>query len=67
MDTGTFLLTIPGQFLPALLQALGAEQSDYGVRGQDGDGAELWRLPASPKEQNIPLGAALPWGKNGII
>ncbi|XP_009904497.2 pepsin B-like [Dryobates pubescens] len=30
VDTGTFLLTIPGQFLPAFLQALGAEESDYG-------------------------------------
>lgn len=31
VDTGTFLLTIPGQFLSAFLQALGAEESDYGV------------------------------------
>ncbi|XP_027763796.1 gastricsin-like [Empidonax traillii] len=30
VDTGTFLLTIPGQFMPGLLQALGAEESDYG-------------------------------------
>ncbi|XP_017687579.1 PREDICTED: gastricsin-like isoform X2 [Lepidothrix coronata] len=30
VDTGTFLLTIPGQFMAALLQALGAEESDYG-------------------------------------
>ncbi|KAM6398983.1 pepsin B-like [Rhynochetos jubatus] len=31
VDTGTFLLTIPGQFLSALLQALGAEETDYGL------------------------------------
>ncbi|XP_009463894.1 PREDICTED: LOW QUALITY PROTEIN: gastricsin-like [Nipponia nippon] len=31
MDTGTFLLaTIPGQFMSAFLQALGAEENDYG-------------------------------------
>ncbi|XP_061327990.1 pepsin B-like [Pezoporus flaviventris] len=30
VDTGTFLLTVPGQFLSAFLQALGAEESDYG-------------------------------------
>ncbi|KAM7082400.1 LOW QUALITY PROTEIN: pepsin B-like [Ciconia maguari] len=29
-DTGTFLLTVPGQFMSAFLQALGAEESDYG-------------------------------------
>ncbi|XP_075377786.1 pepsin B-like [Mycteria americana] len=30
VDTGTFLLTVPGQFMSAFLQALGAEESDYG-------------------------------------
>ncbi|XP_014809112.1 PREDICTED: gastricsin-like isoform X1 [Calidris pugnax] len=30
VDTGTFLLTIPGQFMSAFLQELGAEESDYG-------------------------------------
>uniref|UniRef100_A0A8B9FJJ2 Peptidase A1 domain-containing protein n=1 Tax=Amazona collaria TaxID=241587 RepID=A0A8B9FJJ2_9PSIT len=30
VDTGTFLLTVPGQFLSAFLQALGEEESDYG-------------------------------------
>ncbi|XP_009325660.1 PREDICTED: gastricsin-like [Pygoscelis adeliae] len=30
VDTGTFLLTVPGQFMSAFLQALGVEESDYG-------------------------------------
>ncbi|XP_051494704.1 pepsin B-like isoform X2 [Apus apus] len=30
VDTGTFLLTIPGQFMLTFLQALGAEESDQG-------------------------------------
>ncbi|XP_059687192.1 pepsin B-like [Gavia stellata] len=30
VDTGTFLLTIPGQFMSAFLQELGVEESDYG-------------------------------------
>lgn len=35
VDTGTFLLTVPGQFMSAFLQALGVEESDYGVGGKD--------------------------------
>ncbi|XP_009271207.1 PREDICTED: gastricsin-like [Aptenodytes forsteri] len=30
VDTGTFLLTVPGQFMSAFLQALGVEESDDG-------------------------------------
>ncbi|XP_040472497.1 pepsin B-like [Falco naumanni] len=30
VDTGTFLLTIPAQFMSEFLQALGAEENDYG-------------------------------------
>ncbi|RMB99345.1 hypothetical protein DUI87_24080 [Hirundo rustica rustica] len=30
VDTGTFLLTVPGPFMPALLWALGAQESDRG-------------------------------------
>ncbi|XP_074972069.1 pepsin B-like [Phalacrocorax aristotelis] len=30
VDTGTFLLTVPGQFMSAFLQELGVEESDYG-------------------------------------
>uniref|UniRef100_A0A8C8E9P3 Peptidase A1 domain-containing protein n=1 Tax=Otus sunia TaxID=257818 RepID=A0A8C8E9P3_9STRI len=35
VDTGTFLLTIPGQFMSTFLQQLGAEESDDGVGGED--------------------------------
>ncbi|KAM9217288.1 pepsin B-like [Leptosomus discolor] len=30
VDTGTFLLTVPGQYMSDFLQALGAEEDDYG-------------------------------------
>ncbi|XP_010189735.1 PREDICTED: gastricsin-like [Mesitornis unicolor] len=30
VDTGTFMLTVPGQYMSAFLQALGAEESEYG-------------------------------------
>ncbi|XP_009979176.1 PREDICTED: gastricsin-like [Tauraco erythrolophus] len=30
VDTGAVLLTVPGQFMSAFLQALGAEENDYG-------------------------------------
>lgn len=56
VDTGTFLLTVPGPFMPALLQALGAQDSDRGV----GWGPEI---PESPKEQNIPPETGLKWGE----
>uniref|UniRef100_A0A8B9NH27 Peptidase A1 domain-containing protein n=1 Tax=Accipiter nisus TaxID=211598 RepID=A0A8B9NH27_9AVES len=34
VDTGTFLLTIPGQYMSAFLQALGVEESQEGVGGK---------------------------------
>ena len=35
VDTGTFLLTIPGQFMSDFLQELGAEENNDGVGGKD--------------------------------
>uniref|UniRef100_A0A663F181 Gastricsin-like n=1 Tax=Aquila chrysaetos chrysaetos TaxID=223781 RepID=A0A663F181_AQUCH len=35
VDTGTFLLTIPGQYMSAFLQALGVEENEDGVGGKD--------------------------------
>lgn len=69
VDTGTFLLTIPGQFMSAFLQALGAEESDYGVGGKGalhtrgrchgmrmhlGGNAELWRAPGISGAKHLP-------------
>lgn len=31
MDTGTFLLTVPQQYLNSFLQAMGAQETSYGV------------------------------------
>lgn len=31
MDTGTFLLTVPQQYLNRFLQAVGAQETSYGV------------------------------------
>lgn len=32
VDTGTFLLTVPQQYLSRLLKAVGAQETSYGVR-----------------------------------
>lgn len=32
VDTGTFLLTVPQQYLSRFLQAVGAQETSYGVR-----------------------------------
>ncbi|XP_027602746.2 pepsin B-like isoform X1 [Pipra filicauda] len=65
VDTGTFLLTIPGQFMPALLQALGAEESDYGVGGQEAPGDAEGQ--GHTREQNISPGTALQCCETEII
>uniref|UniRef100_A0A8D0ETI4 Peptidase A1 domain-containing protein n=1 Tax=Strix occidentalis caurina TaxID=311401 RepID=A0A8D0ETI4_STROC len=35
VDTGTFLLTVPQEYLGTFLQALGAQQTSYGVSAED--------------------------------
>lgn len=41
MDTGTFLLTVPQEYLESILEALGAQETSYGVSlgGFGGSGA----------------------------
>ncbi|XP_074019393.1 pepsin B-like isoform X2 [Numenius arquata] len=54
VDTGTFLLTIPGQFMSAFLQELGAEESDYGFVVDCSD------VPSMPTLYFAISGAQLP-------
>ncbi|KAM6237246.1 pepsin B-like [Porphyrio hochstetteri] len=54
VDTGTFLLTIPGQFMSAFLQALGTEESDYGAI------VDCSSIPSMPTLYFAISGAPLP-------
>lgn len=76
VDTGTFLLTIPGQYMSDFLQALGVQEDNDGVGGKGAPhtrGADAGRwghirvvtlssggLPA-PLEQNISPETTLLW------
>ncbi|XP_054659849.1 pepsin B-like [Grus americana] len=54
VDTGTFLLTVPGQFMSAFLQALGTEESDYGFV------VDCSNIPSMPTLYFAISGAQLP-------
>ncbi|XP_075631773.1 pepsin B [Balearica regulorum gibbericeps] len=54
VDTGTFLLTVPGQFMSAFLQALGTEESDYGFI------VDCSNIPSMPTLYFAISGAQLP-------
>ena len=43
VDTGTFLLTVPQEYLGTFLQALGAQQTSYGVSAEDALGVRVER------------------------
>ncbi|XP_010016047.1 PREDICTED: gastricsin-like isoform X2 [Nestor notabilis] len=55
VDTGTFLLTVPGQFLSAFLQALGAEASNYGFVVNCSDVPSLPTLYFAISGSQLPL------------
>ncbi|DAA16492.1 TPA: progastricsin (pepsinogen C) [Bos taurus] len=61
VDTGTSLLTVPQQFLSALLQATGAQEDQYGqVSGPRAAPAAPSRAPPAPRHRGGPPPSALP-------
>lgn len=61
MDTGTFLLTVPQEYIESILEALGAQETSFGVSGGIwGGSAAVGSLPGnhSPGLDRVPQNSA---------
>lgn len=57
VDTGTFLLTVPQEYIESILEALGAQETSFGVSGGIWEGLQQ-RVNQSPGLDRVPQNSA---------